>query len=138
MPTMRLGNDVFETGCEMLDVTSLHRPDTTWRQVDKSGHVHQWYVDGSPAQSYDPAKQYTTPTLVWVKDGEQWYDDDDEPHEIGHLECSQCGEHIVPRSTADTETRYIPGLRWCRINGESVSKDEFEARLKATSPSSPR
>jgi hypothetical protein len=131
MPEHRLhvGDDVFESGCEMIDVTSCHRPDTNWRYTDQHGHLHQWFADGVPATSYRPGAQHTVPSLVWVKDGEEWYDDDDEPHDIGHLECTQCGEHVSPVYTADTNTQRMAGLRWYCINGSPVSEDEFRSRL---------
>jgi len=47
---------------------------------------------------------------------------------VGHLECRQCGEHIAPGYTADSNRVYIPGLKWCRINGQSVTPEEFERR----------
>jgi hypothetical protein len=122
--------DLFESG-NFLDVTSLHRPDTSWRQLDAHGHEHRWYVEGKPAVSYRPSDKHETPTLVWVKDGEAYWPDDDEPHDVGHLECRQCGEHIEPRYCADTTTQHIAGPRWYRINGESVSFDEFERRFEA-------
>jgi hypothetical protein len=130
MASIVLGGDVLEMGCERLDVTSLHRPDTSWSYVDHAGHVHQWHVaGGGPATSYDPSRAYETPTLVWVKDGEEWWEDADEPHAVGHLECPQCGEHVQPRYMADTCTQYIAGLRWYRINGRSVSESDFKARI---------
>jgi hypothetical protein len=120
--------DRFETWCDLIDVTSLHRPDTAWRFVDANGHVHQWFVGGKVAETYRPDVKLETPTLVWVKDGEEYWEDDDEPHPVGHLECGQCGEHVLPGYTADAYTQYIPGLRHYLINGVPVSKDEFEQR----------
>lgn len=130
---LHIGHDVFEYGCEMLDVSSMHRPDTAWKHVDAQGHEHRWYVDAVPATSYNPMDHYETPTLVWVKDGEEYWEDDDEPHEVGHYECAQCGERITPAYTADTWAQYMPGLRWHRINGTPVSPDEFTRRLEAKS-----
>jgi hypothetical protein len=126
-----VGPDVFEMQCDLVDVTSLHRPDPTWRHVDAHGHEHRWYVDGTPAVSYDPSARYETPSLVWVKDGEEFWDGDDEPHDVGHLECRQCGDHVEPRYTADDTRQHIPGLRRYRINGEPVTPEEFARRYKA-------
>src|SRR6185436_19512973 len=128
MSTIRVGADVFEFGQELMDVTSNHRPDTLWRFIDAHGHEHRWYVGDMPAASYNPSATYETPTLLWVKDGEEFWDGDDEPHDVGHLECRICGEHVTPRYTADTTTQYVAGLRWFRINGEPVSMDEFQRR----------
>lgn len=119
----------FECGQNPIDVTSAHRPDTAWRVTDAHGHEHRWHVDGKPAVSYAPSARYETPTLVWVKDGEEYWEDDDEPHAVGHLECRLCGEHIEPRYRADDCTQYIPGLRWYRIDGRLVSPDEYARRL---------
>lgn len=126
--------DTLETGCDLLDVTSLHRPDTAWRFVDAHGHDHRWYVDGGgpggehiSASGYSPQLRYITPTLIWVKDGEEYWEDDAEPDAVGHLECAQCGERIAPAYCADTTRQFIAGLRWFRINGRLVSREEFEA-----------
>lgn len=124
--------DVFETGCDLIDVTSIHRPDTSWYFSDEHGHEHRWHVDGKPAVSYNPSARYDTPTLVWVKDGEDYWEDDDEPHDVGHLECRQCGEHANPGYTADGTEQHIPGPRWYRINGASVSPEEFQQRYEAS------
>lgn len=126
---MKVGNQTFDYGCEMVDVTSMHRPDTSWLITDTHGHPHRWYVDGQPADGYRPDAKYETPTLVWIKDGEEYWEDSDEPHEVGHLECRECGEHIEPHYTADSCTAYVPGLRWYRIDGQHVSKEEFERRV---------
>lgn len=125
---MHTTNDVFEMSRDLIDVTSMHRPDTSWRFVDAVGHEHRWHVNGKPAESYNPSARYETTTLLWVKDGEEYWEDDDEPHAVGHTECRQCGEHIEPRYTADTTTQHIPGIAHYRINGESVPKEEFERR----------
>jgi hypothetical protein len=127
MPTMKIGADEFSTGCELIDVTSMHRPDTGWRVVDAQGHEHHWYVNGHPATRYRPENKHETPTLTDVHDGWGYYPDG-ERYAIHHFECSQCGEHIQPGYTADTHTQYIPGLRWCEINGEPVTLEEFERR----------
>lgn len=124
------GNDLFEAGCELIDVTSMSRPDTSWHDTDVNGHEHQWFTGGAPAQAYSPSALYELPTLRWVVDGTQYYEDG-EPYEVGHYECNECGEHVTPRSTADTNTQYIPGLRWCRINGEHVSEEEFKRRYES-------
>lgn len=129
MTTRRVGPDVFDSSCDLVDVTSLHRPDTSWLFTDAHGHEHRWYVDGTPAVSYSPSARHETPTLIWIKDGEEFWEDDDEPHDVGHLECRQCGEQIAPRYRPDDTTQHIPGLRHYRINGEAVSEDEFTRRL---------
>lgn len=82
--------DVFESGCEPIDVTSLRRPDTGWRHIDAHGHEHRWYTDGVPADTYSPTKSYDVPTLTWVVDGTEYYEDG-EPYEYGHHECRECG-----------------------------------------------
>ncbi len=121
----------IQSGCDLIDVTSNHRPDTSWRYTDKAGHVHQWHTkDGQPAKAYDASQSHTTPTLKWVKDGVGYYEDG-EPYDIGHNECSQCAEHIEPRFTADTERQMIAGLRWFKINGEHVSGEAYAAAIEA-------
>ena len=123
--------DRFEYGCDMIDVTSLHRPDISWAITDANGHVHRWHTKGQPATDYSPSETYDTPTLVWVKDGEEYWDGDDEPHDVGHLECKACGAHVEPGYTADAFVQHVPGLRWCRINGEPVTPEEFQSRWEA-------
>lgn len=128
MPRMQHNGDVFESGAEMVDVTSMSRPDTSWRFTDAAGHEHRWYADGQPADTYSPSKSYDLPTLIWVVDGTRYYDDG-EPYEVGHYECTRCAEHVSPQRKSDDTTQYIAGLRWFRINGEPVSEDEFKRRL---------
>jgi len=127
---MKINDTEFATGCDLIEVTSLHRPDTAWRFVDAKGHEHRWYVNGQPAATYRPEARFETPTLIWVKDGEEYWEDDDEPHDVGHLECRECSAHVKPGYKPDDCTQHIPGLRWFRINGESVSKEEFERRVE--------
>ncbi len=125
--------DVFEVHTDMIDVSMLHRPDTAWKHVDANGHAHRWHVTGhaEPATSYAPPASYETPSLVWVKDGEEYWEDDDEPHDVGHLECRECGEHVSPGYTSDTTQQMIPGLRHYRINGQSVTREDFERRWRS-------
>ena len=120
------GHHLFEVRCDLLDVTSNHRPNTAWRTVDAKHHAHQWYNGGQPARSYSPTVKYITPTLVWVKDGEEYWEDDDQPHEVGHLECDQCGERVSPGYTADTLTQHIAGMRHYTVNGKHVTEEEFK------------
>lgn len=123
------GGDVFEMHCDLIDVTSLHRPDTGWRLIDAQGHEHRWYVDGKPATSYSPSEKHEAPTLSWIFEG--WgYWEDGERYAIGHHECSQCGEHVEPRYCPDSTTQHIAGLRNYRVNGEHVSEDEFKRRVE--------
>ncbi len=114
-----------------MEATSFHRPDVSWVYIDRESHVHRWQTGGQPATSYSPTCAYTTPTLVWVKDGEEYWDGDDEPHPVGHLECAQCGDRVTPGYRADDTTQYVPGLRWFRINGHLVTPEEYDARWRA-------
>jgi hypothetical protein len=125
----RRGDVVFEAGCDLIDVTSLHRPDTSWRAVDVASHTHRWYANGQPAESYRPDAKYETPTLRWVHDDWGYYEDG-ERYSIGHHECRDCGERIEPRYRADDTRQMIQGLLWFTINGESVSAEEFERRFQ--------
>lgn len=123
-------SESFEVVCDQIEVTMNHRPDTDWRFVDASGHEHRWYVSGVPAASYDPMARHETPTLMQVGDGTYWYDDDGDAHENWHMECVQCGQRIDPSYTSDMTRQFIPGLRRCLINGRTVTREHFEARLK--------
>lgn len=71
---------------EPFDVTSLNRPDPSWRYTDQQGHLHQWYVDGQPAITYTPTKRYDVPTLTQIVDAPG---DDDHPAVV-HYECTEC------------------------------------------------
>lgn len=118
--------DVFEIERDLVEATSNHRPDTSWKQIDTGGHLHQWFVGDKPAVGYRPTEVYHNPTLVFVKTGEEYWEDDDQPHDVGYLACKECGDMVIPGYRADDCTQYIPGLIRCRINGISVSKEEFE------------
>jgi len=84
---------------EMIDVTSLHRPDLNWKFIDKAGHKHRWRV-----LKNDRHKILSCRVIV---DAEAW---DDYPA-ITHLECRWCGEHVVPAYKPDESRVYIPGLQ---------------------------
>jgi hypothetical protein len=116
----------LEYGRDLIDVTSMHRPDTSWLMTDAHGHEHRWYSGGKPAGNYRPDEKYETPTLVWVKDGEEYWEDDDEPHDVGHLECGLCGEHVAPRYRSDSCRQCIAGRPWFRVDGRYVSEEEFQ------------
>ena len=119
---------VYSVDAEMLDVTSNHRPDETWVFVDAAGHPHFWTFKGERGRYRPDGAEL--PSLVWVKDGEAYWPDSDEPHDIGHYECRVCGEKVVPRYTADETTIYIKGLTSYRIDDELISRDEFIRRAK--------
>ena len=95
----------------LIEVTSISRPDTNWSFTDKAGHLHRWHKRGDlvPATSYYGGYAYEVPTLKWVIDGVE-YDSDGEPFNVGHSECIQCGEHIQPGKCADSTRQFIPGL----------------------------
>lgn len=112
---------------DMVEVTSNHRPDTRWRFVDAAGHEHRWHVGGAQAAAYDPAARHETPTLAWVKDGEEYWPGDDEPHDVGHHECRLCGERVEPGYCMDEYRVYVPGIARYWIDGRSVSPEAFEA-----------
>lgn len=129
MATIRAGDDVFESYCDLVEVTSSHRPDTSWRFVDASGHEHRWFADGKPAEQYRPIAKHDVPSTVSVFDG--WgYWEDGERYAITHLECSQCGARVEPGYRPDDTTQYIQGLRHFTVNGERVTREQFEARAK--------
>jgi hypothetical protein len=129
MSKLHLSDHTFACEYDRIEVTALHRPDETWRHVDAQGHEHRWYTNGQPVTRYDPNAEHTTPTLVWVKDGEEWYEDDDEPHDVGHTECRICGEHIQPGYTSDKARQFIRGIGHFYIDDEPVPEDEFRRRL---------
>jgi hypothetical protein len=114
----------LESGCELIDVTSMSRPDPTWTKIDGAGHLHQWFRDGEPAHGeYFASAKYTVPTLIEVDDESEW--EDGEEIERSHLQCTECGETIEPGMCADTFRQFVPGLKWFRINGEPVTEEEY-------------
>lgn len=126
--------DVFRMEADLIDVSMLHRPDTSWRVTDTHGHEHCWYVGEKPADYYSPQMRYHTPTLVEVEDADGWYDDDGGFHHYTHDECAQCGERIDPRYTSDDCAQYIQGLTRRYINDEPVTEEEFLRRGRAAFP----
>jgi len=125
MTTHRL----FTMTHDMLDMTSMNRPDTSWLHVDRSGHRHQWYCDGSPARAYSPAGRYELPTLVYVADTYEVDEDGDEIGE-GHYECRQCHETVRPGSTACVYRQHVPGVMRFFIDGRPVSDETFDEELR--------
>ena len=117
----------FEVEHELTCLSSmfgLSRPDLHWVEVDPQGHEHRWIL---PA---DGTSTPITPTLVWKKTGEKCFEDDDEPHEVGHQVCATCGYGpIVPGTVISHEPQYAAGLSHFRINGEEVPREEFERRF---------
>lgn len=136
MSRIQVGQDVFETTCDLIDVTSNSRPDVGWRYVDPAGHEHRWHVrdresgDLVPARTYNPSWRYEVPTVREVIYAEG-IDEDGYDRTDSHLECLQCGAHVRPGTCADAYQQHIPGLRRHFINGEPVTPDEFKARAEA-------
>ena len=125
-----MSDDVFSLERSVIEVTSMHRPDPQWHFVDKQGHEHVWFDgEGVATRNYNPRTRYTLRTVTRVHDG--WvYDEDGERREVWHWECSQCGEQVNPGYTADDCEQYIPGIAHYKINGVTVSQEEFERRWK--------
>lgn len=114
----------FSTYADMVDVTSLSRPDETWEHIDQQGHRHRWeFADGS--RVYNPRVTATLPTLRYVID-DTWIDEDGDERTVGHHECITCGEHVDPRRTADTCRQFVPGLLHCFVDGKPVSLEDFQ------------
>lgn len=116
---------------EEIDVTSSYRPDTRWQYIDSEGHLHCWYEESEsgtlvPAGEYDPAKEYSTPTLQYVLIAEET----DEYPEEGHYVCAQCGEHVRIGYTADDIERYILGAISYYCDGRQIGKEEFDRLMQ--------
>lgn len=136
MSSVRVGDHEFTIEREMLDVSSMCRPDTNWRVVCRvCGWYHQWhgvYVSGTRAADvYSPTTRYELPTLIWVWFEEPSRGPDDEWPDPGrgYYACRGCGATIVPRYTADTVQQMIPGLAHYHVNGVSMSREAFFAQL---------
>jgi hypothetical protein len=120
----------LESGCTLVDVTSISRPDPAWRYTDPAGHLHRWLVgpDGLASDHYHPSAHYHVPTAVRVWDGSDAFTTDDgDTLDPGHLACRLCGARVAPGTCADTHQQLAPGLRWYRVDGRLVSRDEFVA-----------
>lgn len=114
----------FHVHCELIDVTSLHRPDTSWHLTDRAGHDHRWYIGDAPARDYSAGHHYHLPTLHRLFD--HWeYDRDGERFAIYRWECPSCGETIEPGFTSDTTIQYVSGLRSFAIDGVAVDEPTF-------------
>jgi hypothetical protein len=131
MPVLYYKDHEYRVDQDMIEVTSLTGmyPDPEWRHICACGGMHSYFVGQAPASARDFMGRLTTPTLRWIKDGEHWFEDDDEPTPYGHTECAQCGEHIIPGQTYRPGPVYIPGLKRCYIDDEPVTYDELMARL---------
>jgi hypothetical protein len=106
-----VGGERFESYTDRMEVTSLSRPDPSWRYTDHAGHVHQWHHNGEPAKGYSPTHKYELPTVELVLDEPilpEDYDGDD--YQRSHRECRICREHIEPGFTADTTRQYVRGI----------------------------
>ena len=125
----------FSSECELIDVTSWHRPDTAWVHVDTYGHEHRWHVrakDGtlSVADAYNPRSRYELPTLEQITDVEAT----DEHPGVYHHECRLCRAVVTPGYRADDCRQQVPGLRNYYVRGESVSQEEFIRRAREAFP----
>lgn len=112
---------------DMIDVTSLHRPDPAWTFTDPNGHLHQWHDADGIAKDYNPTTRYFVPTIVKVVD----YPATDDYPEVFHYECKECRAVVEPGYRADEFSQKITGLAHYYIDDEPVSKDEFLSRAKA-------
>lgn len=126
---LHAGGRTFEIHQDLHEVTAMHRPDETWIFVDAQGHEHFWVFDGVRGP-YSVNANASVPSVVFVKTGEEYWEDDDEPHAVGYEACVQCGEKVVPRFCADQYTQYVRGLKRYRVDGESVSREAFLVVMK--------
>lgn len=99
--TMKMAGWSIDVHREQIEVTSLsERPDPKWEFADAAGHEHRW--DGSDL-----------PTLTYVIDGTDVYDDGDgylDEVPYGHYECPLCREHVTPGMTGPPPWReFTPG-----------------------------
>lgn len=139
MNTIKASGHEFRMEHDMIDVTSMRRPDVGWKFVDAQGHEHRWYEEDGPngdrisATFYHPGRSYVLPTLVVVHDGVEAFDDGDDCFDefhISHYECAQCGEHVNPGTCADDRQQYIPGILRCYVDGRSVAPEEMKRLMR--------
>jgi len=113
-----------------MDVTSIHRPDTSWHIIDQAGHEHRWYDTSGVAKDYSPLQSYHVPTIEWITVHEAT----DEYPEEGYYECIQCGEKIKPAYCPDQVNQYILGELQYYIDGKSATKEEVLEVIKIHYP----
>jgi hypothetical protein len=83
---------------ELIDVTSKHRPNPTWRFMDMAGHAFRWHDSKGPARDYEPTEEYHVPGTRLITAGEA---------SLYRLECVVCAATIEPGYTADSQPRFI-------------------------------
>ena len=120
----RHNGHTYQIQTELLEVTSLSRPDLRWSFTDAAGHTHRWSPCDAP---YDPSTSYTVPTTRIVQGEPYWCVDCAEDHQDSLRVCARCGEVITPGTTSDETRQFIPGMKRAFIDGVPVSKEEFEA-----------
>jgi hypothetical protein len=143
MSIVRTADHTFRVESDLVDVTSMHRPDPSWLFTDANGHTHRWFLGDKPAVNYSPSDRYTLPSLSWVEDPPTFTEDGDEIPQ-GHYVCAACGETIRPGYTADDTQQFMPGLKRYYLDDRPVSEPVFMEAAKsaglltASPPESPR
>ena len=113
----------YEEGGERV-YSYMPEPDPEWRYTDAAGHEH-----------YREGPRY--PTLMTAHDYTYWCEDCRDEHDVTHLECSLCGEHIVPgtRPASPTGT-WIPGEAQMTLTvtglGDVAPGDEVDVEIRGT------
>jgi len=120
----------FESFHDLIEATSMHRPNPDWVYVDPQGHEHRWTLtkDGVVIQGYHPSAQADVLSCGWQS--VDYYTEEGEKIDIGYHICAQCGVRINPGYMADETHQYVRGLRHFRIDGKDVSPDVFKAELR--------
>jgi len=125
---------VFSMDRDVLDVTSLHRPDEKWVHVDAAGHEHRWLFEiKGVAVGYRPDACAMVHTLKSVKDYTAYFEDG-EPYDVCHYECRECGATVNPGFTSDDTKQYIAGLASYRIDGVLVPEAAFRYEFALDEP----
>lgn len=112
----------FETGADLIDVTSLTKPNPVWKWVCPKGHIVQWeQFDSKWGKQYRVAnvRRLVTKQDVWQYD---------EYVKLEYDVCATCprGRKAVDYTDAQIPNyskEYIPGMRWYRLNGEDVTEE---------------
>lgn len=123
----------LEVTTELIDITSLSRPDPSWKFIDPAGHLHRWHDAQGPLKDYH-GQACHVPSAVRVRTPEEDYAEEDygDIIETSRLDCKLCGhQDISPGTCADTTRVYMPGLRHLFIDGVEVSREEFNAAYRA-------
>lgn len=117
----------LEVWGELIEVTSLHEKDPTWRVTDEQGHEHRWHIPYG-ADDWQKQNLWRLPTVRAVH-FTFYYPDGGTGYGV-HYYCKRCGERIHPGYRASPYRRYLAGPRHFSLGGEEIDSQRAESILK--------